>query len=96
MSFREVTLWFYGLLLLIALFGRLEHLICETQESIAVLGLVLSLVVEDANAIQEAFKFTRPGSVLLIASWPLYVVHGAMRFTLLVVVLGRATLVRVA
>jgi hypothetical protein len=47
MSFREVTLWSRG--------GRLEHLICETLESVAILGLVLSLGMEDTNAIQEAF-----------------------------------------
>jgi hypothetical protein len=58
MSFREVTLWFFGLLLLIILFGHFDHLICETLELVAVSGLVLSLRMENANAIQEAFKFT--------------------------------------
>jgi hypothetical protein len=65
MSFTEVALWFFELLLLISLFGLLEHLICETLESVAVPGLVLSLGMENANAIQEAFKFTQLGPVLL-------------------------------
>jgi hypothetical protein len=43
MTFREVTLWLIGLFLLIALFGHLEHLICETLELVTILGLVLSL-----------------------------------------------------
>jgi hypothetical protein len=51
MSFGEVALWFFGLLLLIGLFGRLEHLICETLKSVVVPGLVLSLGMEDTNAI---------------------------------------------
>jgi hypothetical protein len=36
MSFGEVALWFFGLFLLIGLFGRLENLICETLESFTV------------------------------------------------------------
>jgi hypothetical protein len=63
-SFREVTLRFFGLFLLIAPFGRLEYFICETLESVAVLGLVLSLGVENTDAI----KFTQPAPVLLVAS----------------------------
>jgi hypothetical protein len=51
MSFREVTLWFLGHFLLIGLFGRLEHLICKTLDSVEVLGLVISLGVEDTDAI---------------------------------------------
>jgi hypothetical protein len=46
MSFREVTLGFFELFLLIDPFGRLEHLICKTLESVAVPGLVHSLGVE--------------------------------------------------
>jgi hypothetical protein len=42
-SFREVALWIIGLLLLISLFGHLEHLICKTLESVVVPGLVLSV-----------------------------------------------------
>jgi hypothetical protein len=48
MHFGEVTLGFFKLFLLI---GRLEHLICETLESITVPGLVLSLGVGNADAI---------------------------------------------
>jgi hypothetical protein len=51
MSFEEVALGLFGLSLLIGHFGRLVHLICETLESVAVLGLVLSLGVENADAI---------------------------------------------
>jgi hypothetical protein len=36
---------------LIDLFGRLEHLICETLGSVTVSGLVLSLGMEKANTI---------------------------------------------
>jgi hypothetical protein len=46
MSFGKVTLWFFGLLLLIVLFGHLEHLICETIESVAIPGLMLPLGVK--------------------------------------------------
>jgi hypothetical protein len=51
MSFGEVGLRFFGLFLLIGPFGHLEDFICETLESVAVLGLVLSLGVEDVDAI---------------------------------------------
>jgi hypothetical protein len=88
MSFGEVTLWFFGILLLNGLFGHLEHQIYETLESVTVLGLVLSLGMENANAIQEAFKFTQLGPVLLVASWPLYVVHRALHLPLLIMALG--------
>jgi hypothetical protein len=66
MSFGEVTLGFFGLFLLIGPFGHLEHLICETLESVTVLGLVLFLGVENADVIQESFKFTWPRLVLLV------------------------------
>jgi hypothetical protein len=79
MSFREVAL---------GPFGRLEHLIYETLESIVVSGLVLSLGVKNADAILEAFKFTRLGPVLLIASWPHHRIDGMVHFPLLVVALG--------
>jgi hypothetical protein len=51
MSFREVAHGLFGLFLLIGPFGRLEHLIYETLESVAVSGLVLSLGVKNADAI---------------------------------------------
>jgi hypothetical protein len=88
MSFGEVALRFLMLLLLIGLFGRLEHLIYETLESVVVPSLVLSLGMENVNAIQEAFKFTRPRPILIVASQPLYIVHGVIRLPLLVVTLG--------
>jgi hypothetical protein len=66
-SLREISLWIFRLLLLIGLFGHLENLICETLESVVVPGLVLSLGVENVDPIQEAFKFTRSGLVLLLA-----------------------------
>jgi hypothetical protein len=40
--------------------------------------------VEAANVIQEAFKFTQPGSVLLLVTWLLYIVHGAICLPLLI------------
>jgi hypothetical protein len=88
MSLTEVALWFFRLLLLLGLFGHLEHLICETLELVVVFSLALSLGVENANAIQEAFKFTRSGPILPVATRPLYVVHGAICLPLLVVALG--------
>jgi hypothetical protein len=51
MSFGEVALGFFGLFLLISQFGHLEHLICETLESVIVPSLVLSLGVENADTI---------------------------------------------
>jgi hypothetical protein len=57
----EVTLGILRLLLMIGRLGLLENLICKTLESLTVLGLVLSLGVENANVIQEAFKFTGLG-----------------------------------
>jgi hypothetical protein len=43
MSLKEVSLRILRLFLLIGPFGRLEKLICETLDSVVVLGLVLSL-----------------------------------------------------
>jgi hypothetical protein len=57
---------------------------------------VLSLGVENADVIQEAFKFTQPGAVLLVASRPFHCVDETIRFPLLVMALGQARLVRVA
>jgi hypothetical protein len=96
MSFGEVTLGFFRLFCLIGHSGRLEHLICETLESVAVLGLVLSVGVENTDVIQEAFKFTQYGSVPIVASWMFHLIDRTIRFPLLVVALGRARLVRVA
>jgi hypothetical protein len=87
-SFGEVTLGYLRFFLLIGPFGCPEYLIYETLESVTVLGLVLSLGVEDADAIQEAFKFMWPGSVLLMASWMLHHIDRMTRFPLLVVALG--------
>jgi hypothetical protein len=87
-SFGEVTLRFFGLFLLIDPFGHLEYFIYETLESVKVPGLVLSLRVKNAYAIQEAFKFTRLGPVLLVASRPFHHIDGTICFPLLVVALG--------
>jgi uncharacterized integral membrane protein len=46
MSFEEETLVILGLLLLIGHLSRLENLLYKSLESIAVLGLVLSLEVK--------------------------------------------------
>jgi hypothetical protein len=88
MIFREVTLEFFGLFLLIDPFGRLEHLVYKTMESVAVPCLVLSLGVENTDAIQGTFKFTRLGSVLLVASWLFHHIDGMICFPLFVVALG--------
>jgi hypothetical protein len=61
----------FGLLLLIGYLGCLENLIHKSLESVTVLGLVLSLGVKNANAIQESFEFTQPGPVLLLGTRPL-------------------------
>jgi predicted benzoate:H+ symporter BenE len=76
------------LLLLIDRLGRLENLICKTLELVTVSGLVLSLGVKNANAIQEAFEFTWPGLVLLMAMRPFNHVDRMICFSLLVVALG--------
>jgi formate-dependent nitrite reductase membrane component NrfD len=51
MSLGEVALGILGLLLLISRLGYPENLIYKTLEFVTVLGLVLSLGVENANAI---------------------------------------------
>jgi hypothetical protein len=83
-SFGEVTLGILGLLLLISRLGRLENLIYKTLESVVVSSLVLSLGVKNANAIQEAFEFTRPRPILLMAMRSLQCIDGIVRFSLLV------------
>jgi hypothetical protein len=88
MSFGKVTLGFFGRFLLIDHFGHLEHLTCKTLESVAVSGLVLSMRVKNADAIQGAFKFTQLGPVLLVVSRPLHRVGGVVCFPLLVVAVG--------
>jgi hypothetical protein len=86
--FGEVALRFFRLFLLSGPFGRLEYFIYETLESVTVLSLMLSLGVEDADVIQEAFKFTRPGPVLLVVSQPFHHIDGMICFPLLVVALA--------
>jgi hypothetical protein len=51
---------------------------------------------ENADVIQEAFKITRLGPVLLVASWPLHRVDRMVYFPLLAMALGRARVVCVA
>jgi hypothetical protein len=84
----EVTLGILRLLLLISRLGRHENLIYKTLESVVVSGLVLSLVVENANAIQEAFEFTRPGPILLLTTRSFYHVDRTVWLSLLVMALG--------
>jgi nitrate reductase gamma subunit len=96
MSFGEVSLGLFGLFLLINPFGRVEHPIYETLESVIVSGLVLSLRVENTDAIQEALKFTWSEPVLLVASRLLHHIDRMIHFSLLVVALGWARLVHVA
>jgi hypothetical protein len=95
-SFGEVTLRFFGLFLLIGPFGHLKYFICETLESVVVSVLVLFLGVENADAIQEAFKIPRLGPVLLVVSRLFHRIDGTIHFPLLVLALGRDRLVRVA
>jgi hypothetical protein len=95
-SFGKVTIRFFRLFLSIGPFGRLEYFICETLESVTVLGLVLSLGVENEDAIQEGFKFPQFGPVLLVVSQPFHHIDGMIHFPLLVVALGQARLVHMA
>jgi hypothetical protein len=88
MSLGEVALGTHGLLLLIGRPSRLENLICKTLESVTVSGLSLSLRVKNANAIQEAFEFTRPGPVLHKIIKLFYRVDRMVWFSLLVLALG--------
>jgi hypothetical protein len=69
-------------------FCHLENLICKTLESVTVLGLVLSLGVEDVDAIQEAIEFTQSWLVLLMVLWPLHSIDEMVHFHLLIVALG--------
>jgi hypothetical protein len=52
--------------------------------------------VENADVIQEAFKFLRLGPVLLVVSRSFHCVDKMIRFYLLIVALRRTRLVRVA
>jgi hypothetical protein len=87
-SLGEVTLGILGLFFLIGQHGRLENHICKTLESVTVSGLVLSLGVENANAIQEAFEFARLGSILLMKMRLFYHVNRMVQFPFLVKALG--------
>jgi hypothetical protein len=87
-SFGEVTLGILGLFLLMGPLGRLENVIWETLGLVAVSGLVLSLGVKNANAIQETFKFAHLGPVLLMATRSFYRVDGTVCFSLLMVAIG--------
>ena len=57
---------------------------------------MLFLGVENDDVIQEAFKFTRLGLVLLVASWPLHIVDRIIHLPLVVMAFGGARLVHVA
>jgi hypothetical protein len=73
---------------LIGPFGHLENLSGETLESVIVLGLVFSLGVKNAYAIQETFKFTRPRPILLMVLWQFHRIDRTVIFPLLIVTLG--------
>jgi predicted benzoate:H+ symporter BenE len=88
MSLGEIALGILKLFLLIGHFSRLENLICETLELVTVSGLVLSLGVKNVDAIQEAFKFTLPRPILLVASWSFHHIDRTFSFPLLVMALG--------
>jgi hypothetical protein len=94
MSFREVALGILRLLLLIDTFVLLENVIYEILESVAVPGLVLSPGVKDTDVIQEAFKFTQPGLVLLVVPRLFHRIDRMVSFPLLVMALGQARMVR--
>jgi hypothetical protein len=87
-SFREVALGILGLLLLIDRLGRLENLIYKTLESVAVSDLVLSLGVKNANAIEEAMEFDRPGPILLKTMRSFHRIDRMVHFSHLVMALG--------
>jgi hypothetical protein len=93
MSFGEVALGILRLFPLIGPFGRHENLNCKTLELVTVPGLVLFLGVKDADAILEAFKFTRPRPMLLVAPWLFRHIDKMVSFPLLVVASGQARLV---
>jgi hypothetical protein len=84
----EAALGILRLLLMIGRFGHLENLIYKSLESLTISGLVLSLGVENANAIQEVFKFTRPGLVLLMMMRSFNHIDRMVRLSLLVMALG--------
>jgi hypothetical protein len=85
---RDVTLGILELHLLIDRLGRLENLICKTLKSVIVSCLVLPFVVENANVIQEAFKFAWPGPVLLMTTRSFNRIDRMVLLSLLVMALG--------
>jgi hypothetical protein len=86
-SLGEINFWIFRLLLLIGPFGRLEDFNCETLESVIVLGLMLSLGVENADLTQETVKLSRHGPIFFVTTRPLYVGHGEVCLPLLVMTL---------
>jgi hypothetical protein len=93
-SLEEVTIWIFRLLFLLGLFSRLENLICKALQLVTVTGLVLSLGVENADPVQETFKLSWSGQVLLVMTHSLYVSYGVVRLTVLVITLQGARLIR--
>jgi hypothetical protein len=79
MGLEDVTLWIFGLLVLVNLLGQIQDLICKALQSVAIPGLSFSMGVENAYPIQEPFKLSRPGPVLgLVAMRLLYIGHRAV------------------
>jgi hypothetical protein len=57
MCLGEVALWFFELLILVSLLGRLEDLIRKPLQSLG---------VEDVDLVQEPFKLSQRGPILLV------------------------------
>jgi hypothetical protein len=57
-------------------------------ELIAVLGLVVSLGLENANVIQEAFEFAQPRPILLLSVRPFNCIENTVPLSLLIMALG--------
>jgi hypothetical protein len=68
---------------LIGRLGHLENLIYKTLELVIVSGLLHSLGVENANAIQEAFEFAQPRLVLLMMMRPFHHIDRMAQFLFL-------------
>jgi hypothetical protein len=88
-SLGEVTLWVFGILVLIKIFLQLKNLVYKTLQPVVVPSLVFPLGVENANSIKETFKLSQLGPVLgPVALRQLYVSHGVVVLNLLIIIIG--------
>jgi hypothetical protein len=55
---------------------------------------MLPLGVEDADPVQETFKLSRSGPILLVATRPVHVGHGEVRLPLPIIILRGVGLIR--